>query len=546
MNHWKRAGKAILGTVLLSTTFIVSVPSPVNAYSSPVVQTVAGNGTSGDSGDGGPATNAQFSLPESVVTDASGNLYISDYDYPRIRKVDVNGVITTFAGTGVPGYSGDGGPATAAQLRGPGGLAVDPHGNVYIVDYEDHRIRKVSPDGIITTIAGTGVQGHSGDNGSAIAARLSEPWGIDVDSAGVVYFVDAGNRVRKINTSGTISAVAGNGTWTYSGDGGPAALAGFSWIGDIAVDAGSNIYITDNSRVRKVDVGGTITTIAGTGVAGYSGDGGPATLAQIRYASAIDLDGSGNVIFADPVDSRIRSIDTSGDIHTIAGTGTGGYSGDGGPAIAARIDPSGLHIDSKGNVYFGNWTGSVVRMFNLHALASDATVTVSIEPSFSFTVAGRSTACNGQATSGFVASTTPTAASLGRLNAASTAGAAQDLTVASNAGGGFAVLLRTDGTTPNVLRSGSNSIADVSGIATSPGAAPAAGTPGFGWTSSDTATPFTSNTWSRVTELNQVAVTANAGTMTKPACVGYQAAVSTSTPAGVYVALVIYTAVPTF
>jgi sugar lactone lactonase YvrE len=231
-----------------------------------VVSIVAGNGRSGFSGDGGPATRARLGSVSALAVDARGNLYIAGDN--RIRRVGPNGVITTIAGNGKTGFSGDGGAATLASLTGSLGMVLDARGNLYFADLDNNRIRKIDPRGIITTVAGSGPAGFSGDGGAATSARLNGPSDVAVDAAGAIYIADTGNgRVRKVDPNGTISTVAGNGTQAFRGDGGAATSASFGWPESIAVDAGGNIYITDrmNGRVRRVSPNGVVNSVAGNG-----------------------------------------------------------------------------------------------------------------------------------------------------------------------------------------------------------------------------------------------------------------------------------------
>ncbi len=251
-----------------------------------VISTIAGTGTPGYTGDMGLATTAQIHTPHGVAADAAGNVYFTDYGNHRIRKIDVSGNIRTIAGSGAPGFSGDGGPATAADLYSPRGIAVDATGNVYFSDYVNHRIRKVTPAGIISTVAGNGVPGFGGDSGPATAAMLKYAWGIAVDGSGNLYIADQNNcRVRKVSATGTISTIAGNGTCFIGGDGGPASAAAVQYPLGVACDAAGNVYIADygNNRIRKINPAGIITTVAGSAVFGFSGDGGPSTASQLYY-----------------------------------------------------------------------------------------------------------------------------------------------------------------------------------------------------------------------------------------------------------------------
>jgi sugar lactone lactonase YvrE len=332
-----------------------------------IITTVCGNGTAGYTGDGGAATTAQLNNPTGVAFDAAGNMYIADPQNMRIRKVTPAGIITTYAGNGTGGYSGDGGAATAAELYKPWGVAVDAAGNLYIADELNSRIRKVTVAGIITTIAGTGTAGYSGDGGQATAAQLHQSNGVAVDAFGNLYLADEGNQcIRKVNTAGIISTIAGGiGTGGYSGDGGAATAAELHQPSGVAVDAAGNMYIADelNSRIRKVNTAGIISTVAGNGTGGYSGDGGAATAAELYYPTGVALDGSGNMYIVDYFNMRIRKVNTAGIIGTIAGTGTAGYSGDGGVATAAELYyPYGVAIDASGNLYIADEQNNRIRM----------------------------------------------------------------------------------------------------------------------------------------------------------------------------------------
>src|SRR5665213_2019334 len=264
------------------------------------------------------------------------------------------GTITTIAGTGTAGYNGDNQAAIGALLNVPPAVSVDPQGNVYIADQFNHRIRKIDTTGKITTIAGTGALGFSGDGGQATAAILNTPTGVFADAAGNIYIGDTGNqRIRKINSAGVISTVAGNGNAAIAGDGGPATSASLSSAGRVVADGSGNLYIADqgNHRIRKVDTTGTITTIAGTGVEGYNGDG-PATATKLDNPTALALDASGNVYFSDQFNHRIREI-TAGMVVAIAGTGVAGYNGDGASVSTQLKFPGGLVVDpTSGAIYF--------------------------------------------------------------------------------------------------------------------------------------------------------------------------------------------------
>jgi sugar lactone lactonase YvrE len=334
-----------------------------------IIVTYAGNGLGGFIGDGGLAIAAEFYTPSGVYVDTSGNIYITDQNASCVRKVNTAGIIVTVAGVcGSGGYTGDGGPATAAGLTWPEGVAVERNGNIYIADQFNNAIRKVDhATGIITTIAGNGTTGYGGDGGVATAAVLWHPADVGVDYNGNVYFVDQDNsRMRKITRStGIITTLAGNGTSGFSGDGGPGTAAKLNFPAGIAVDSIGNVFIADfyNSRIRKVDTAGIITTIAGNGTGGYGGDGGPATAAELYDASAVWVDRIGRVYISDYYNSLIRKVDTSGIISTIAGNDTAGYRGDCGPATAGEIYyPQGVAVDKAGNVYIADFDNHRVRM----------------------------------------------------------------------------------------------------------------------------------------------------------------------------------------
>ena len=391
------------------------------------VSTVAGTGYAAYSGDGGPALSATLSFPTGVAIDLDGSLLIADSNNARVRRVDAAGVITTIAGT-VTGYAGDGGAATAARLNHPQSIAVAADA-VFVADSGNNRIRAVDRAGTITTVAGTGAAAFSGDHGAANAAALNFPMGVATSPVGTVLIADAGNvRVRAVGLDGTITTVAGNGTHGYSGDGGPAngaelnepigvataadgsvvvadslnhvvrridaggtihIVAGTPGVaggdGDggpalsahlqfptgVAVDRKGVIYVADNgnNRVRKITVDGRITTIAGTGVAGYSGDGGPATKATLHAPASVAVGGDGSIFVADSTNNSVRQVRTNGTIVTFAGSGLAGFGGDGGPASKAMLrTPNGVAVDSQGTVFIADTDNQRIRAVDLKSL----------------------------------------------------------------------------------------------------------------------------------------------------------------------------------
>ena len=323
----------------------------IRKVSAGLITTVTGTGVYAYSGDNGPAASAQINYASALTVDSVGNLYFADVNNYRIRKVS-GGAITTVAGTGVSGFSGDNGPATSAQIGFVNGVAIDGTGNLYIADSSNARIRKVV-GGTISTVTGNGFFGYSGDNSPSINAQIGYAYGVTADASGRQYFSDGFFHIRRIS-DGLISTVAGNGTYQFSGDGGPAIGAQIN-ADDIAVDNQVNLYIADlqNYRIRKV-TNGAITTAAGTGLSGFSGDGAAATNAQITEAHGLAFDVAGSLYFADRYNNRIRRV-SSGLITTVAGNGTFGYSGDGGPALGAALTaPQSLAIDSHGSIYISD------------------------------------------------------------------------------------------------------------------------------------------------------------------------------------------------
>lgn len=331
-----------------------------------VMFTVAGNGTTAFTGDGGAASSAALRNPYDVTADESGNVYIADWDSHRVRKVSPAGIITTVAGNGTSGYSAgqDGGPATNAYVARPNGVALDSAGNLYISD-STNRIRKVTPVGIISTIAGNGSGAYAGDGGPATSASLFNPMGLRFDNSGNLYVADWTNhRIRKISPAGIITTVAGGGAAT--GDGGVATSAYLAAPSDVDFDSLGNLYVADRDthRIRKVSPTGIITTVAGNGVASYSGDGGPATNASMHWPWGIAVDPYGILYIADEGNQRIRKVSPDGTITTVAGYGDQAYypAQNGGLATAVSLQsPVGMNMDPHGNLYVAVYGHSVVR-----------------------------------------------------------------------------------------------------------------------------------------------------------------------------------------
>ena len=350
--------------------FADSLNNRIRKLAGGTVSTIAGNGAFRYSGDGGAATSAQLNAPMGVAVSygtalgSTGTLYIADTANNVVRSV-VNGVISNVAGTGKAGYAGDGSAASSAQLNGPQGLAVDAAGNLYVADTGNHRVRKVATNGTISTVAGTGTAGSGGDGSAAGSAQLNVPLAVAVDAAGNLYIAEfGGNRVRKVAANGNIGTFAGNGITGFAGDGGQAASARLFGPRGVAVDSAGNVYIADtaNNRVRQVAPNGVITTVAGTGSPGVSGDGGLATNALVGNPVALATDSVGNVYIADG-SARVRKLFPSGLITTIAGAGTLGYSGDGGSATDALLNgPSALAVNAAGSVWVADSLNSAVRL----------------------------------------------------------------------------------------------------------------------------------------------------------------------------------------
>ncbi|HEX5025244.1 MAG TPA: NHL repeat-containing protein, partial [Agriterribacter sp.] len=352
------------------------VPFCLNAQ---FISTYAGTGQGGYSGNGGPATAAQLSDPLGVCADAAGNIYIADHSNHVIRKVSTDGSISNFAGSGEYGYSGDGGLAVDASLEYPFGLYADKSGNIYFTDRLRCVVRKVDGSGIITTVAGSGVSGYAGDGGLATNARLHAPMGIGGDGDGNIYIVEFVNLiVRKLSRDGVITTFAGNRRVGYTGDGGPAVNASFNSPVGIWVDEQGNVFVadTDNFAIRKINKSGTITTVAGNGTRGYTGDGGLAKAAQLKSPYGVYVNEKGELYIGDSGNGVIRKVNTSGIIETYAGNGIKDYSGDGGlPLDAAFIAPTFLCEDKDANLYIADGQSHVLRK-----IGACATVAIKSQP----------------------------------------------------------------------------------------------------------------------------------------------------------------------
>ncbi len=332
-----------------------------------IIITIAGLGTGSIcTGDGGPAINAVLKSPYNLVFDTTGNLFVVDGYCSNIRVVSTIGAISNYAGNGSWGYSGDGGPATLASLNRPFDIAIDSSGSLYIADANSYCVRKIDISGVITTIAGTpGVRGYGGDGGPATAALLDACLGVVLDSIGNLYIADNANyRIRKVNSAGIISSVAGTGISGYSGDGVPAITSQIHHTADVVLDKTGNLFFIDSNRIRKINPSGMITTVAGNGTTGSGGDGGMATDAQL-FPSALAIDTAGNIFIGN--DNKIRKVNTTGIITTVAGTGITGYSGDGGPATLAQLTyNTGLVIADNGDIYLSD--NNLVRLITSRPL----------------------------------------------------------------------------------------------------------------------------------------------------------------------------------
>jgi sugar lactone lactonase YvrE len=353
--------RTLRALALFLSALVVSLP--LASVSAQNISTVVGNGVSGSAGDGAAATSANIFGSNGLALDSFGNLYIADSANHRVRKVGLDGNISTVAGTGTAGFAGDGAAAKSAALNYPVMLAFSAIGELLIVDYGNHRVRRVGLDGVIATVAGNGTEGFAGDGAAATAAQLNNPIGIAVGADGSMYIGDAQNhRVRKVSPSGVISTIAGTGTAGFAGDGAAATAAQFNFPGALAIDAAGDLFVADyaNNRVRKIAASGVVTTVAGTGVAGFSGDAAAATAAQISGPFALAIGTNSSLLIADQNNSRIRRIGGDGLINTMAGGA--GTTGDANAATRAILSsPSGLASDPAGQVWLSDRGNYVVR-----------------------------------------------------------------------------------------------------------------------------------------------------------------------------------------
>jgi sugar lactone lactonase YvrE len=359
---------------VLATGALAAFPTAARADTPPrvtpnsLITTIAGTGEAGFSGDGGPATEATFVQPRDTAVGPDGSIYVTDTRNNVVRVISPDGTISTFAGTGEPGYAGDGGPANEALLTWPHDVTVDEAGNVYIADSNNSAIRMVDAAGIITTIAGTGENGFNGDGLPALETQLKLPKSVAWYD-GDLYFADSLNhRIRKVDSpEGTVTTVAGIGEQGYGGDGGPATAALLNTPQRIDLDSDGNIYLADtkNNRIRMIAAStGVITTVVGTGEAGYGGDDALAVDALIDTPRGIALADDGNLFVADSGNHRVRRVNlVNGNIYTVVGTGEAGYDGDGATAAAARVQgPRGLTITDDRRLIIADTINNVIRM----------------------------------------------------------------------------------------------------------------------------------------------------------------------------------------
>ncbi len=367
------AGFSALGLAVLCAGLPLSGQTP--AARTYTIYTFAGNGSAGFSGDGGSAEAAQINNPWGLAFNSAGDLVFSDQMNQRIRKVAPGGTISLVGGDGTATFGGDGGAATSAKFNYPTGLAFNSSGALYFADTVNHRVRSISSSGTVAAFAGTGEAGSTGDDAAATAAQLNYPTAVAVDSAGRVLIADTYNhKIRVVATDGKITTLAGTGAPGFVGDGGEAKSAKLRYPQGLVLDSAGRIYISDtfNHRIRMIDTDGKISTIAGNGIAGYSGDGGPATKASLFYPKGLAIDAGGNLIVADSFNGRIRAVSPDGSIRTIAGNGLFGDRGDWGPAARAWFRfPTAVAVDAAGNIYVSDTQNNRIRVLRPDPLPGD-------------------------------------------------------------------------------------------------------------------------------------------------------------------------------
>jgi trimeric autotransporter adhesin len=359
----------IIQTRQFFTLFLLTLASAASASAQGIISSIAGNGITQYIGDGWPGTSYSLAGPGGICADKSGDIFEVDFAAPRVRRVNKQDTLFTYAGTGITGYTGDGGPAAIATFNEPIGISIDTSGNLYILEQYNNTVRKINRiSGTISTVCGNGGGGFSGDGGPATDAHMEQPAGLYVDIAGNIYIADKGNnRIRKVEAAtGNISTIAGTGTLGFTGDGGPATNAQIGSPRGVCADLDGNVFIADyaNNRIRKVDaITGFISTIAGTGAASFSGDNGPAISAELAQPNSVYSSRATGILYiSDYGNNRIRSVTTDGIIHTVAGSGMYGYAGDGGPAINATfLGPTGVCVDDSENIYIADFGNSVIR-----------------------------------------------------------------------------------------------------------------------------------------------------------------------------------------
>jgi sugar lactone lactonase YvrE len=325
--------------------------------------------TASGSASSEPTTDVSLAAPEDVAFDASGTLYISEFEGNRIDRIDDASTLQVVAGTGSSGYSGDGGPAIDAELSAPTGMAFDAAGNLFLADHHNGCIREVDTADIIDRLWGVcGTLGFEEDGGPALDAQLNDPIGIAIDADGRLWIADELNsRIRRVNGDGSIESVAGGGTVKPANaiDGTAATKLRLSHPSYLAIDGSGNVYLSDflENVVMRIDASGLATRVAGTGKAGYGGDGGSATKAELNFPTGLALDANGNLYISDSGNNRIRMVDVDGVISTVAGSGEPGDAGEGGPAVDAQLQaPAGLAVSSSGELVIADQGNNLVRV----------------------------------------------------------------------------------------------------------------------------------------------------------------------------------------